>query len=215
MARAEPSVKRKRTYDASRRREHALRNRERVVDAAERQFLKHGYASTTIASIAAVADVSPDMIYKTFGGKPGLVRAIRAKALLGTGDSPAETRSDELHSRALGGREIIAEWGALTAEVAPRVAPILLLIRAASASDPEVHALLEEMDTDRLRRMTVNARRLRDAGHLRRGITLPQAADVLWTYSAPELFELLVLRRGWTPKRYGRFIADAMAEALL
>ena len=63
--------------------------------------------------------------------------------------------------------------------------------------------------------MTDNARRLRDAGHLRAGITLAQAADVLWTYSAPELYELLVLRRGWSPKRYGRFVADAMIDALL
>ena len=44
---------------------------------------------------------------------------------------------------------------------------------------------------------------------------MAQAADVLWTYSAPELYELLVLRRGWTPARFGRFIADAIIEALL
>ena len=111
--------------------------------------------------------------------------------------------------------EIIQAWGALTAEVAPRVAPILLLVRAAAISDPEGPTLLAEMDADRLRRMTDNARRLRGGGHLRAGITLAQAADVLWTYSAPEIYELLVLRRGWTPKRYGRFIADAMIEALL
>jgi hypothetical protein len=71
------------------------------------------------------------------------------------------------------------------------------------------------MDADRLRRMTDNARRLRDGGHLRAGVTLAQAADVLWTYSAPELYELLVLRRKWRPERYGRFVADAMIEALL
>ncbi|MGH2870730.1 MAG: hypothetical protein ACRDNK_24570 [Solirubrobacteraceae bacterium] len=71
------------------------------------------------------------------------------------------------------------------------------------------------MDADRLRRMTDNARRLRDAGHLRTGVTLAHAADVLWTYSSPELFELLVLRRRWTPTRYGRFVADAMIDALL
>ena len=97
----------------------------------------------------------------------------------------------------------------------PRAAPILLLIRAAAASDPEVLMLLEEMDKDRLQRMTLNARRLQRAGHLRDGITVAQAADVLWTYSAPELYELLVVRRGWTPKRYGRFVADAMINALL
>jgi hypothetical protein len=75
--------------------------------------------------------------------------------------------------------------------------------------------LLDEMDADRLRRMTDNARRLRDAGHLRPGITLEEAADVLWTYSSAELYELLVLRRGWSAKRYGRFVGRAMTKALL
>lgn len=38
--------------------------------------------------------------------------------------------------------------------------------------------------------------------------------DVLWTHSSAELYELLV-RRGWTPERYGRFVADAMIAAIL
>ena len=103
----------------------------------------------------------------------------------------------------------------MVTEVAPRVSPILLLVRAAAASDAEMAKLLAEMDADRLRRMTVNARHLHDAGHLRRGMTLDCATDILWTYSSPELFELLVLRRGWPLDRYGRFVADAMIAALL
>ena len=74
---------------------------------------------------------------------------------------------------------------------------------------------MEEMDADRLARMSDNARRLHATGHLRRGISVDDATDVLWTYSAPELYELLVLRRGWTPQRFGRFVADAMIAALL
>lgn len=215
MAHRSETIKQKRSYDTRSRQEKALQTRDKIIDAAEERFLRDGYPTTTIASIAADADVSADTIYKSFGGKPGLVRAIRSKALAGEGRAPAEQRSDELHTRDLSGREIIAAWGALTAEIAPRVAPILLLIRAAAAANPEMHMLLEEMDADRLRRMTLNARRLRDAGHLRLGISLAQAADVLWTYSAPELYELLVLRRGWSSKRYGRFVADAMITALL
>lgn len=38
---------------------------------------------------------------------------------------------------------------------------------------------------------------------------------MLWSYSSPELYELLVLRRGWPPDRYGRFVADGMIAALL
>ena len=91
----------------------------------------------------------------------------------------------------------------------------MLLLRDAAAADAEVRALFEQMDADRLRRMTENARRLHQAGHLRPGVGLAEAADVLWTYSSAELYELLVLRRGWTPERYGRFVADAMVGALL
>ena len=90
-----------------------------------------------------------------------------------------------------------------------------MLIRDAAAVDAEAAGLREEMDADRLRRMTDNARRLRATGAVRPGITLAQTADVLWTYSAPELYELLVLRRGWSRKRFGRFVADAIVNVLL
>jgi AcrR family transcriptional regulator len=215
MDRQPPDVKPKRAYDASRRREFARQNHDSIIASAERRFLRDGYASTTIRAIAADAEVSPDTIYKSFGGKPGLIRAIRIRALQGERTIPAEQRSDDLQATESDPRTVIQGWGRFTAEIAPRVSPILLLIRDAAATDPEVGALLEEMDADRLRRMTLNARRLRDAGHLRAGTTLAQAADILWTYSSPELYELLVLRRGWTPPRYGRFIADAMIKTLL
>lgn len=214
MDRAAQEVKR-RSYDATRRQEQARRNRNRIIDVAARRFLRDGYTPSTITAIATDAGVSADTIYKTFGGKPGLVRAIRARALEGERPMPAERRSDELQARQSDPRELIRGWGALSAEIAPRVSPILLLVRDVAATDRELKALLVEMDDDRRRRMLDNARRLRDAGHLRPGVTLAQAADVLWTYSSPELYELLVLRRGWTPKRYGRFIAEAMIHALL
>jgi AcrR family transcriptional regulator len=214
MAPQSPNVKPKRVYDASRRRELARRNQAKIVERAERRFLRDGYAATTVAAIAADADVSTDTIYKSFGGKPGLVRAIRAGALQGERRVPAEQRSDELHADESDPRAIIRAWGALAAEIAPRVSPILLLIRDAAATDPDVGSLLEEMDADRLCRMTQNARRLVEAGHLHPSIELAHAADVLWTYSSPELYELLVLRRGWHPERYGQFIAAAMIHAL-
>ena len=41
------------------------------------------------------------------------------------------------------------------------------------------------------------------------------ARDVLWTYNSAEVYDLLVLQRGWTPHRYGRWIAGALVAALL
>ncbi len=215
MNRPVASVKPVRTYDASKRRDRAARTRDRIVTAAHQRFLANGYAATTVAMIAADAGVSVDTVFKAFGGKPGLVRAIRSRALEGAGPVPAEQRSDALHAVGLTGREIVRAWGALTAEVAPRVAPTLLMIRDAAANDPEVRLLLEELDADRLRRMTENARRLRRSGHVRRGVSLAETADVLWTYSSPELYELLVVRRRWPVEQYGRFVSDAITSALL
>jgi hypothetical protein len=62
--------------------------------------------------------------------------------------------------------------------------------------------------------MTGNARRLHEAGHLRAGITIAHAADVLWTYSSHELYELLDIRRQMPLDRCARFVADAMTAAL-
>jgi AcrR family transcriptional regulator len=215
IERQRTDVKPKRSYDGTRRREQARQNRGRIIHASEQLFLRDGYSATTVQAIAVAAGVSPDTIYKAFGGKPGLIRAIRDHALQGKGPIPAERRSDAIQEHESDPHVIIKAWGDLVAELAPRGCPILLLIRDAAASDPEVRALRDELDAERLKRMTTNARRLRDAGHLRHGISLAGAADILWTYSSPELYELLVLRRGWTPKRYGRYVADAMINTLL
>jgi AcrR family transcriptional regulator len=208
-------VKVTRKYDASGRKAKAQAQHDQIVAIAEQSFLQQGYAGTTVKTIADAAGVSVDTIYKTFGGKPGLVRAIRDGALLGRGPVPAERRSDQLHDQHLDGRSIIRAWGALTTEVAPRIAPILLLVRDASLHDPELGSLLQEMDTQRLQRMAVNAARLATAGHLRSGLDVSAAADILWVYSSPELYELLAIRQSWTLDHYARFITDAMINALL
>jgi AcrR family transcriptional regulator len=208
-------VKRTRRYDSARRQEAAQRRRAAIVEAASRLFGREGFSGTTIAKIAEDAGVSEETVYKAFGNKIALVRAIRDKALAGEGPVHAERRSDRMQANENDPRQIIRGWGVLTMEVAPRVAPVLLLVREAAASDPELARLREEMDAARLTRMTHNARTLLEGGHLRKGITLEAATDVLWTYSSPEFYELLVIRRGWSVERYGRFIADAMIAAML
>src|SRR5207302_10341463 len=91
-------VKQKRSYDSTRRRAQARQTREAIIDTARRLFLDDGFAPTTIAAIAAGAGVSVDTVYKAFGGKPGLVRAICQQALAGEQSVPAETRSDALQA---------------------------------------------------------------------------------------------------------------------
>src|SRR5260370_16009779 len=113
------TVKGKRLYDARRRREQASRSRDNAIEAAERRFLRNGYANTTIAEIADDAAVSVDTIYKSFGGKAGLIRAIRARALLGEGTVAAERRAHALHPHGAHPRKIHRGLGGLPPDGAP------------------------------------------------------------------------------------------------
>jgi AcrR family transcriptional regulator len=207
-------VNSKRRYDSSGRRERARQTRDQITDIARDLFLADGYAATTVAAIAAAAHVSVETIYKGFGGKPGLVRAIVERGLVGEGPVPAEQRSDRIRDTEPDPRKIFAAWGAFTAELSPRVGPILQLARDA-AGDPEVAAVLDQLSAARHERMTVNARGLAKAGHLGPGITPERAADIMWAMCSPELYDLLVTQRGWPPERYGQFIAQALTAALL
>ncbi|MBA3279405.1 MAG: TetR/AcrR family transcriptional regulator [Geodermatophilaceae bacterium] len=204
-----------RRYDSSGRQIQARRSREAVLDAAQRQFLAAGYAATTLAAIAKEAGVSVETIYKSFAGKSGLVRAIYERGLTGHGPVAAYQRSDEMRERETDPEVIMRNWGVLTAEVSSVVTPIRLLIRSAAGTDPEMTALLEDSDKDRLDRAHHHARFLADRGYLREGITLAKATDVVWTCSSVEFYELLVLKRGWSAAEFARFIADFMIAGLL
>jgi hypothetical protein len=105
--------------------------------------------------------------------------------------------------------------GTLTAEVAPRIAPLLLLLARAAETDTEVAQLRAGLDVARLARMTQVAEILATKARLRPGLSVQEAAEIMWTYSSPELYGLLVVSRGWSPDRYGEFVGESLVDALL
>ncbi len=208
-------VNRTRRYDSSGRAAQALRNRSAILDTARRQFLERGYAITTIASIAQEAGVSVETVYKAFGGKAELVRSIYERGLAGRQQASAYQRSDEMREREANPRNILRYWAGLIAELGPEVSPIRLLMRSAAAADPNLADVLKDSDDERLQRMRHNARFLAMRGYLCPGVMPTEAADVLWTCTSAELYELLVVRRGWSLRRFERFVGDIMIAALL
>jgi AcrR family transcriptional regulator len=207
---------RSRSYDARRRQEAAEESRKRVLAHARALFLAHGYGRTTIAAIAHAAGVSKEAVYKAFGGKPGLVRAIYEESLLGTGGPPAEERSDHAQATVTDPRELMEQFGRFVSEISPLGAPIYLLIRDAAASgDQDMAALLRNMDGERYQRMLHNAHQVLGRGFLRPGLTAEEVADIMFMSTSAELYETLVLKRGWTAERFGHFMARTLAANLL
>ena len=215
MMAPDPTPVKPRRYDVSRRRAAEQERRARVLEQAHRLFLGEGYAATTVAEVAAAAAVSVETVYRMFGGKGGLVRALCEDALLGDGSEPAEDRSDRLQAAAGSAAELVRGWVDFVAEVSPRISPLHLLVRAGAATDPGLAELQRELDEARLTRMTHNARSLLAAGGVRPGVTVDHAAEVLWLYTSPEWYERLVLGRGWSVRTYADFVGDAMAAALV
>src|SRR4029453_7485574 len=212
-----PPVKPRRSYDASRRQEQARRSRWAMLQAAHRLFLERGYPATTMPAVAAAAGVSVQSVYKAFGNKPALLKAVFDVAMAGD-DEPVPM----LGRAGLGRvrdepdpRRKLRLYGEFVAEVSPRHVPVQLLARAAAATDPEAAGVWEQLQAERLEGLTLFARALGAEGHLRPDVPVDEARDLLWTCNSPETYDLLVLRRGWTPERYRRWVADTRIAAPL
>jgi AcrR family transcriptional regulator len=206
----------KRAYDASRRRAQADAARSRVLRAARARFLRDGYAATTVAAIAEDAGVSPKTVAKQFGNKPGLLKALFDVALVGD-DRPdgLEQRAHimAIHAESDPIKKLELFAGALV-DMLPRTAPIQLLLLE-TTSDADLATVWSAIKAGRREGVMNVARTLAAGAHLRKEVTTDQAADVLWTYSSPELYELLVVERGWSPTEYQQFVARALVAHLL
>jgi AcrR family transcriptional regulator len=211
------AVNPRRPYDGSGRREQAQRNRSAVLECAHRLFLDRGFAATTMPDVAEAAGVSVQNVYKVFGNKVGLAKAVFDVAIAGDDDPIPMIERPTLRKvrDAIDPREKLVLYGRHLAEVAPRHVPLQLVILDAAAADRDAARLWQELQDERLRGMAMFARDLAAQRHLRSGVSATEAAEVLWTYNSAELYRLLVIERGWKPTRYGRWVAAALTAALL
>ena len=108
---------------------------------------------------------------------------------------------------------------ALTAQnsriVKTRIGPILRVIRDAAPVDEDLAALWELIQTDFLANQRAIVESLADKGVLRPGLDVDRATDLLWTLNHPDVWLLLVGRRGWSPEEWESWFATASQEQLL
>lgn len=210
-------VKGARPYDSSRRQAQARQTRAALLEAARARFLERGYAATTVGEIAAAVGVSVETVYKAFGNKAGLLKAMFDVAIVGD-DEPIPLQQREMVARIQAepdGRKKLEIYGAAYAERAQRAVPVQLLVRDAAASDAGARAVLEQLNRERLTGMTAFSRHLHESKVFRKGVRQGDALDILWLYTAPEVYERLVIERGWSTRRFGTWITQQLVAALL
>ncbi len=67
--------------------ERALAQRERILEAARRCFVEHGFHAASMATIAETAQMSPGLIYRYFDSKNAIIVAIIEQQLKASRDS--------------------------------------------------------------------------------------------------------------------------------
>lgn len=210
-------VKSTRSYDSTLRSRQAADRRAALALAARDLFVERGYPGTSMESVASRAGVSLKTAYNAHGTKPGLLRAVWDLLLKGDlDDAPVARRAwytavlEEPDSR----RQV-----AMTAEssrvVKTRIGSMLKVIRDAAPLDVEVATLWELIQTDFWDNQRVIVESLAAKGALRPDLDVDRATDLLWTLNHPDVWLLLVDRRGWSPTQWETWFVRSCHDQIL
>jgi AcrR family transcriptional regulator len=124
-----------------------------VVQAARALFLERGYAATTVEAISGLSDVPPATVYRLFGTKLGILKALFDVSI--AGDDEAIPLEERPHVRALvadpdPGNQL-SGFAGITRGIMARTEPVHRILVSAAGSDPDAAALLAEQTRHRQR----------------------------------------------------------------
>jgi hypothetical protein len=98
--------------------------------------------------------------------------------------------------------------------VRERTAHVTEIVRQAASADEQIAALWERFQRE-FYELGVRgiAETLERDGVLAADLTT--ATDIGWTLTHPDLYQLLVRQRGWTPEVYERWLAETLCTQLI
>lgn len=204
----------KRPYRSERRREQAEQTRERVLDAAQRVFEDRGFERATITAIAEEAGVSPETVYARFGNKRTVLVELIGRAVRGQDRRPVrEQRIPQAVAAARDHREQLRLFAPDIAQRLARVSPLMHVLGAAAAADPELAAVVADVHATRRRALRGFVDQLMANGRL--ALDADAATDTVWSLASPELYRLLTHVRGWSQRRYATWLESTLADLLV
>lgn len=205
----EEAARPRRAYRSPRREQQAAETRALVVAAAARLFGEHGWAATGMREVARAAGVSVETVYASFRSKADLLRAAIDVAVVGDSAPVPLDQRPEFAALGSGTRRQRAHATArLVTGINQRTAGVVLALREAAASDPELAEWMRERE--QRRRINVGQGAALVAGRA----VAPEEVDGLWAVLAVEVYQLLTELRGWTPQQYEMWLADVLDRLL-
>ncbi|GAB2454500.1 TetR/AcrR family transcriptional regulator [Streptomyces incanus] len=197
--------------------DRARETRRRIIDAAAELFVEQGYGATKLQEIADRAGVAVQTIYFVFRNKPSLLKELVDVAIAGD-DEPLATMDRpwfEEVTTAPTAESALAVLVAGARRTLERVAAINEMVRAATATDPEIRALWPDTTDPRYTVVSTAARALTEKPGARPGLSAEEAADVVYALLSPELFLVLTRDRAWPADKWERWAHDTLGSQLL
>jgi AcrR family transcriptional regulator len=200
------------------RRRRGDETRRRVEEAAAALFVSQGYPATTMQAIADRAGVHVQTIYLAYGTKAAVLAAAATRLVAGDED-PASHPSERRWSRQIEATDDPARKLKLYVrhirDVAPRIGPLIDMLRVAAPGDPDAAAFLTQLQEGRRAGPHALFAPVATAGRLRPGLSLAAAADAIYVLASPDTFRALVDERGWSWNRAESWITSQLLRALL
>ncbi len=202
-----------RAYDNRSRAESALATRRRIIEAAREMLLRDGYHAMSVSALASNAGVSAQTVYNAVGGKAAVVKAVYDVLLVGD-DAPVAMQ-DRPEFRAMStapDREgFVRAYAALCATIYERVGPLLgVLLAQGAGGDAGLQEFVATIDRER-RTGNTNALNALEAAHgIPPQLDRERFIDIVWTVTAPEIYDRFVRRCGWSHAMYAAWLAEAV-----
>ncbi|MFX1760365.1 TetR family transcriptional regulator [Rhodococcus gordoniae] len=206
----------KRPYDASGRQAQARVRRRAVVVAAQELFERDGFRATTLAAVANRAGVSVKGLYKSFGSKAALAKAVFDVVIAGD-DEPISVAERPEQQAMLAEPDVRRKIDMFTHALAHRQhrsAKVQILIRDGRHVDDSLDPVWQQLSEEGSAAATMVGAHLMATGQLRDDIELDEVRDVLWNYLMINTYEALVLERGWALDRYADWLARTVIASL-
>jgi AcrR family transcriptional regulator len=192
------------------RAESAAETRRRVIEGARAAIMDGLTPSLSMADVAARTGVARSTLYDTFGSRGGLVGAVMVDVSLRAGFERV-LELFNLSDAAEGMRQALPAG----VQVIGSDYELLKRVRLLAQLDPEVMAALEVSAQQRAGGMRYQAGRLAEQGRLRPGVTVDEAATLLWVLTDFGTYDGLHSTWGMADAQIAAFVVSVGARYLL
>jgi AcrR family transcriptional regulator len=206
----------KRRYDNSRRLAQVRATRLKVIEAGKRLFTEHGYPATTLEAIAEAADVALPTLYRLFGSKRALLKAVLDSSF-GGDEEPIAFGDRPEQQQALAASDSISLVGAFAGicrRFMERSSEMFHVLSTAAQVDPEIAELQNDIRHQRHTGQSRIVAAIAARNELHPELTLSQANDMAYAALSPEVHRILTIECGWTADQYEAWVTRTLSSLL-